>query len=225
MGATLHWHAHPLRTILCPRNSDVVLSGGEEGVVAIWYLNNHQPSFIPRICPSITHMAVTNDGVRLVVCGNGNTLSLVEVSQKAVRAMITGLGLGAVPASGSLSRVARAGLAFDQHAQQLLLPLPGASGQLQVYDPENDRQVGVVGEGRQETAKTHRTDQRGTWRVDHMRLSLSYEWLFTVERWATSSGLQTLWLKMYRRDEKGSWDLFSEVGLQGITLLLLLSSS
>ena len=212
MGATLHWHAHPLRTILCPRTSDVVLSGGEEGVVAIWYLNNHQPSFIPRICPAITRMAVTGDGVKLVVCGNANTISLIEVSQKAVRATITGLGLGAVQSSIPLPRVARAGLVFDQQAQHLILPMPGASSQLQVYDPETDRQIAVVGEGRQETAKTHRSDQRGTWRVDHMRLSLSYEWLFTVERWVTPSGMHTLWLKMYRRGEKGGWDLFAEVG-------------
>lgn len=81
---------------MSPRESDVVITGGEEGVIVLWYLNTHKQAFIPRVCPLIKHLASTDDGVRLAVCGNDNSLRFVEVSQKAIRATITGLGLGAI---------------------------------------------------------------------------------------------------------------------------------
>ena len=68
MGVSLHWHPHPFTSILAPAHSDLVLTGGEEGVVVLWYPNSQQPGFIPRVAPAITHMAVSADGVRLVVC-------------------------------------------------------------------------------------------------------------------------------------------------------------
>lgn len=211
LGATLHWHSHPLRTIVSPRESDVVITGGEEGVIVLWYLNTHKQAFIPRVCPLIKHLASTDDGVRLAVCGNDNSLRFVEVSQKAIRATITGLGLGAIPFTPALHRAVRAGIAFDQQAQQLLVPMVGASALLQSYDPETDRACGIIGEARTETSKTHRSDVRGTRRVDLMRLSMDNAWLFTIERWVTSSGPHALWLKVYHRGEGNSWSLFAEI--------------
>ena len=124
MGVSLHWHPHPFTSILAPAHSDLVLTGGEEGVVVLWYPNSQQPGFIPRVAPAITHMAVSADGVRLVVCGNDNALRFVEVSQKKVRVAITGLGLGALPSTAPIARIARAGLAFDQRSQELLVAMP-----------------------------------------------------------------------------------------------------
>lgn len=207
----MHWHSHPLRVIVSPRGSDVVITGGEEGVIVLWYLNTHKQAFIPRVCPSIKHIASTADGVRLVVCGSDNSLRFVEVSQKTIRATITGLGLGAIPFTPALRRAARAGIAFDQQAQQLLVPMVGASALLQSYDPETDKACGIIGEARVETSKTHHSDVRGTRRVDLMRLSMNYEWLFTIERWVTPSGPHALWLKVYHRDEGSDWSLFAEI--------------
>lgn len=50
---------------MSPRESDVVITGGEEGVIVLWYLNTHKQAFIPRVCPLIKHLASTDDGVRL----------------------------------------------------------------------------------------------------------------------------------------------------------------
>ena len=166
MGVSLHWHPHPFTSILAPAHSDLVLTGGEEGVVVLWYPNSQQPGFIPRVAPAITHMAVSADGVRLVVCGNDNALRFVEVSQKKVRVAITGLGLGALPSTAPIARIARAGLAFDQRSQELLVAMPGNSALLQRYDAVRDRQCGVVGEVRVETARTRHHDARGFRRVD-----------------------------------------------------------
>lgn len=196
---------------MSPRESDVVITGGEEGVIVLWYLNTHKQAFIPRVCPMIKHLASTDDGVRLVVCGNDNSLRFVEVSQKAIRATITGLGLGAIPFTPALHRAVRAGIAFDQQAQQLLVPMVGASGLLQSYDPETDRACGIIGEARTETSKTHRSDIRGTRRVDLMSLSMDGAWLFTIERWTTSSGPHASWLKVYHRTEGNLWSLFAEI--------------
>ena len=182
MGVSLHWHPHPFTSILAPAHSDLVLTGGEEGVVVLWYPNSQQPGFIPRVAPAITHMAVSADGVRLVVCGNDNALRFVEVSQKKVRVAITGLGLGALPSTAPIARIARAGLAFDQRSQELLVAMPGNSALLQRYDAVRDRQCGVVGEVRVETARTRHHDARGFRRVDLQALSMNYDWLFTLER-------------------------------------------
>ena len=211
MGVSLHWHPHPFTSILAPAHSDLVLTGGEEGVVVLWYPNSQQPGFIPRVAPAITHMAVSADGVRLVVCGNDNALRFVEVSQKKVRVAITGLGLGALPSTAPIARIARAGLAFDQRSQELLVAMPGNSALLQRYDAVRDRQCGVVGEVRVETARTRHHDARGFRRVDLQALSMNYDWLFTLERWATPSGPHQLTLKSYRRGGDGGWSLFAEV--------------
>ena len=211
MGVSLHWHPHPFTSILAPAHSDLVLTGGEEGVVVLWYPNSQQPGFIPRVAPAITHMAVSADGVRLVVCGNDNALRFVEVSQKKVRVAITGLGLGALPSTAPIARIARAGLAFDQRSQELLVAMPGNSALLQRYDAVRDRQCGVVGEVRVETARTRHHDARGFRRVDLQALSMNYDWLFTLERWATPSGPHQLTLKSYRRGGDGGWSLFAEI--------------
>lgn len=211
MGVSLHWHPHPFTSILAPAHSDLVLTGGEEGVVVLWYPNSQQPGFIPRVAPAITHMAVSADGVRLVVCGNDNTLRFVEVSQKKVRVAITGLGLGALPSTAPIGRIARAGLAFDQRSQELLVAMPGNSALLQRYDAVRDRQCGVVGEVRVETARTRHHDARGFRRVDLQALSMNYDWLFTLERWATPAGPHQLTLKSYRRGGDDGWTLFAEV--------------
>lgn len=217
MGVSLHWHPHPFTSILAPAHSDLVLTGGEEGVVVLWYPNSQQPGFIPRVCPAITHMAVSSDGVRLVVCGNDNAIRFVEVSQRKVRVAITGLGLGALPPTAPIARIARAGLAFDQRSQELLVSMPGNAALLQRYDASHDRQCGVVGELRVETARTRRHDARGFRRIDLQALSMNYDWLFTLERWATPAGPHQLTLKSYRRGSDGNWSLFAEVRMAMIS--------
>ena len=183
-------------------------------MVVLWYPNSQQPGFIPRVCTSITHMAVSSDGVRLVVCGNDNVLRFVEVSQRKVRVAITGLGLGALPPTAPIARIARAGLAFDQRSQELLVSMPGNTALLQRYDASHDRQCGVIGEVRVETARTRRHDAGGFRRIDLQALSMNYDWLFTLERWATPAGPHQLTLKSYRRGNDGSWNLFAEVTIR-----------
>ena len=91
------------------------------------------------------------------------------------------------------------------------MAMPGNAALLQRYDAVRDRQCGVVGEMRVETARTRHHDARGFRRVDLQALSMNYDWLFTLERWATPAGPHQLTLKSYRRGNDGNWNLFAEV--------------
>jgi hypothetical protein len=92
----MHWHAHALYNLVFSASTGQLFSAGEEGVIVMWSQDSQQPMFIPRVAESIRGLAVTADGTRAYACCGDNQIKFIEVSQKTIRACISGLAVGAV---------------------------------------------------------------------------------------------------------------------------------
>jgi len=66
-----HWHSNMVNALTFSNNGDMLLSGGMEGVVVVWYLNGSKKDFCPRIDGEIVEI-VSNYNADLVVIKLGN---------------------------------------------------------------------------------------------------------------------------------------------------------
>lgn len=75
-----HWHAHAVVSVAVSVDSRYVYSGGEEGVLVVWQVENPYKSFLPRLGSSIAAITANVIDTRVVVTTNDNTIRIVNTT-------------------------------------------------------------------------------------------------------------------------------------------------
>ncbi|UKJ87841.2 hypothetical protein MACJ_000281 [Theileria orientalis] len=87
----LHWHSHGVNCIIYnEKNANMLLSGGEEGVVVLWDLVNHSKKFVTRLGAPIFHMALAEDQT-IVASLQKNAIILIDPTALSIRARVSSL--------------------------------------------------------------------------------------------------------------------------------------
>ena len=56
--AMVHWHAHPVSSLLFTSNGAYLLSGGEEGVLVAWQVSSRHREYVPRLGAPIASVSI-----------------------------------------------------------------------------------------------------------------------------------------------------------------------
>ncbi|UKK00254.2 hypothetical protein MACK_000324 [Theileria orientalis] len=87
----LHWHSHGVNCITYnEKNVNMLLSGGEEGVVVVWDLVNHSKKFVTRLGAPIFHIAMSEDQTIMASLQN-NAIILIDATSLSIRAKVSSL--------------------------------------------------------------------------------------------------------------------------------------
>ncbi|KAL3140577.1 hypothetical protein ABBQ32_005152 [Trebouxia sp. C0010 RCD-2024] len=134
---TLHWHAHPVRTLCFSGDGTLLLSGGEEAVLVVWQLDSSHRTFLPRLggpLTCITRSAV--DAACYVISLADNTVHMVNTARMKVEMSIHGMRgppRGATPLQSTSAAVLVPGSGH--------LVMPTDNSMLQFWDAARDRHV------------------------------------------------------------------------------------
>ncbi|KAJ8523307.1 hypothetical protein ONZ45_g181 [Pleurotus djamor] len=211
--SSFHWHAHAVSAIAFSSNGAYLLSGGEESVLVIWQLHTGRKEFVPRVGAPINAISVCN--------GNGSSeeylLGLTDASYVFVNP--ANLKISRVysriklESSGTQKTIGRNSvLAQHRPTSTILLPSSHPSS-LQIFSPSTLKLVSEL-----EVAPSNRVSRRDDtpcepYRVDHVAVSTSGEWMATIDsRAGDSSFRRDVCLKFWKWDRKSSsWILNTRI--------------
>lgn len=170
-----HWHTLPVADLAYTSSGRFLLSGGGECVLVKWSLPSGDRQFVPRMGLPICHLVNSPDATLTLTAHTDNCLRLVSSQLRVVR-LVQGLALGQRSSAPVL-------LLHDPRTAALVLR--GQPGQLQFYQPHEDKQLfclDVVGQN-------YMTQERdgGIVNTEVVLAALAGDWLLTVEHWADDS--------------------------------------
>ena len=74
--AISHWHTGKINNAISCNNGNIILSGGEEGVLVQWMNNLQTKTFLPRLGGAIINIVCSNDWL-YTACALGNNSIVV----------------------------------------------------------------------------------------------------------------------------------------------------
>ena len=78
----VHWHALPLYTLCFNPDGNFLYSGGEEGVLVQWQLNNsHKKTFLPRLGAPIASSCSSKSTNATVICTTDNCIRIIDAAR------------------------------------------------------------------------------------------------------------------------------------------------
>lgn len=78
----LHWHAIPLNTLCFNPDGKFLYSGGEEGVLVQWNLNDsHKKTFLPRLGAPIASSCSSNSSTYTAICTTDNCIRIIDTAR------------------------------------------------------------------------------------------------------------------------------------------------
>lgn len=183
-----HWHTLPVADLAYTSSGRFLLSGGGECVLVKWSLPSGDRQFVPRMGLPICHVVNSPDATLTLTAHTDNCLRLVSSQLRVVR-QVQGLALWQRSSAPVL-------LLHDTRTATLVLR--GQPGQLQFYQPQEDKQLfclDVVGQN-------YMTQERdgGIVNTEVVLAALAGDWLLTVEHWADNSLGPETRLKFWRFD-------------------------
>jgi len=123
-----HWHSHKVSTLEFAGDGSHMTSGGEEGVLVLWYEATKKKNFLPRLGSPILSAAIKEDSSLYAVKLLDNSVKVIQASDFRVVCSYTGLTDPSKIIPGS--RVFT-GLVRNQNQ----LYMNGAPGYLQTFNP------------------------------------------------------------------------------------------
>ncbi|KAJ2595094.1 NET1-associated nuclear protein 1 [Coemansia sp. RSA 1722] len=215
----MHWHAHKVNTVVFAADGNLMLSGGDEGVLVLWQLGTDTKSFLPRLGSDIIGIAISPDQMLYALTLRDNTVRVFSALDRSLVSMLQGLKFAERGAAVGINiqrspeqiRLARK-LETDSFTTGLIvhptshaLVLNGDPGHLQVFNHTTDRHLAsfeivsfnrVGGIAASEFQKPH---------VDLVQYSSDGTWMATVDSrgsdsaYGPSATVET-YLKFWRLD-------------------------
>ncbi|KAG1668638.1 hypothetical protein FOA52_002492 [Chlamydomonas sp. UWO 241] len=138
--ATLHWHASAVGCLSYSPDGTYLLSGGREGVLVLWQVENGSQNFLPRLGgPLVSIRPSPVDPARYLVSQADNTLRVVNTASMKVESSV--LGLRPLPA-GLPPRASPSATLLQPGTGHLVVPCESA--EMQLYDTVHNRHVAIV---------------------------------------------------------------------------------
>ncbi|KAJ1796872.1 NET1-associated nuclear protein 1, partial [Coemansia sp. RSA 2399] len=215
-----HWHAHRVNAVAFTEDGATMLSGGEEGVLVFWRLENDVRDYLPRLGSDILGIAVSPDQMFYAVTLRDNTISVFSAMNRSLVSSLQGLRFAERKASkgalldapqhmGAQMRYMARLLDSDPfttglvvHPSTRALVLNGEPGHLQVFNHAADRHLASI-----EVAAFNRisgTADAGTHisqpHVDLVRYSSDGTWMATVDSRRKSETGAVCYLKFWMLD-------------------------
>ena len=151
---TFHWHSRTVQCLSFTSDSAYLLSGGSEGVLVIWHLEDGQKSYLPRLGASLRGISpFPRDAARVAIACADNAVRLISISSMVVECAITGVMPAffkpryAASRRADLAEASRNNLRAEPSPAVSLEPRSGTiafaavGSSLQLYDHEHDRHV------------------------------------------------------------------------------------
>ena len=73
-----HWHSDQISTLEFANCGDMLLSGGNEGVIAIWYENGTKKDFCPRVQGKIVQLKTNEDSDKVMIKLHNNSIKIIQ---------------------------------------------------------------------------------------------------------------------------------------------------
>ncbi|KAJ1816268.1 NET1-associated nuclear protein 1 [Coemansia sp. RSA 2598] len=217
----MHWHAHKVNTVVFAADGQLMLSGGDEGVLVLWQLATDTKSFLPRLGSDIMGIAISPDQMLYALTLRDNTVRVFSALDRSLVSMLQGLKFAERGAAvginmrGSPERIRLARkLESDAFTTGLIvhptshaLVLNGDPGHLQVFNHTTDRHMASI-----EIVSFNRvggstaTDLQNP-HVDIVQYSSDGTWMATVDSrgsdsaYGPSATVET-YLKFWRLDTR-----------------------
>jgi NET1-associated nuclear protein 1 (U3 small nucleolar RNA-associated protein 17) len=193
---TVHWHAHRVGAITFDSSGAHMYSGGQEMVLVIWQLESGKKDWLPRLSAPILGMSHTPDETLLAIRCSDNTIKLINSRSRLLQVSVEGINL-ATPyldlsmLSGAPDTV-HAVLRQHRRAQRLMTGLVveprtnsfvfnATEGQLQFYNPQEDKNILKVQVGPKNPVKTFQDKHVAESTVTHVAFAANGDWMVTVD--------------------------------------------
>lgn len=92
--STVHWHAHPVRSLSFTNDGIYLLSGGEEGVLVIWQMSTRTKQFLPHLGSDILSITVHPKQMSYLLHLKENTIKLISAVNTEIKQSFSGLMCG-----------------------------------------------------------------------------------------------------------------------------------
>ncbi|XP_065666556.1 WD repeat-containing protein 75 isoform X2 [Hydra vulgaris] len=166
----LHWHNNYVNDVLFMNDGFYIVSGGNEGVLVIWQLENHKKNYLPRVGGSILHLFQSNDSQHLGFAIDSNVIKLLSVHDTKLTKAIKGF---------SIANDFPAGISYDSKTGCLVMN-GKPDGVIQFYNPQQDMvkiNLDVVGENLITSVEDRHIYPS---RIERIAFSQDSSWLATI---------------------------------------------
>lgn len=186
----LHWHAGAVGCVTYAASGLFLMSGGAEGVLVLWQLENGRRTYFPRLGAALVGVLETPESTSCVVQFANNSLALLSPMSMKTIWKICGL-------AGEGSELLLGGkLVIDPKMNTVVLNDTTKSGTLQFYNMESKKKVAeLVVLQRNHIGDIDSTESNPINRTDHAVFSPCGNHLVTVDR---STVLNTCELKFWQ---------------------------
>ncbi|KAK1442043.1 wd repeat-containing protein 75 [Babesia gibsoni] len=122
---TLIWHAHGVNCLSFNSDGTMLLSGGEEGVLVIWYLNSGAKKFVTRIGSAIFHILCQREHGMYILCCEANEILFVDPFALCIRKRVAGVTV-AINIGTKVNKEINALSLPDNETSRVIMPVGNA---------------------------------------------------------------------------------------------------
>ncbi|RIA99515.1 quinon protein alcohol dehydrogenase-like superfamily [Glomus cerebriforme] len=187
-----HWHAHKVNSLVFSSDGNYLISGGEEGVLSIWRVEDGYVMFVPRLGAEVINISISPDQTIYAVGLLDNSIKLISMVNYSFKQALQGLKYE------SRTNPLSTGLVLEPRNHDIVLN--GRPGTIQFYNAYMDRHVMEL-----EVSVTNRVsrifeEEIVRHHVKHVCFSKNGKWMATVD--ARNDGVNTpeLYLKFWHFD-------------------------